>query len=226
MQRQLQFAGDQFVADDLPATDVLVHVATNDGRTGDGAASLVSGQASQVDIALQDAGNVLGRVVDENGAAVSGAFVTLDHSPSVGGDERISGTDGRFRLINVAPGDHSYLIFSGGFRSTTGNLSLQPGQALDLGTVQITRSSTPPGNVGIGVGGSDAAVQVSFVFPDGPAAKAGMQVGDQLVQIDGKPVGTLADARARLPGSPGSVVSVTVVRNGGSPQVVAIQRQL
>ncbi|MFL5438455.1 MAG: carboxypeptidase regulatory-like domain-containing protein [Myxococcales bacterium] len=226
MQRQLQFAGDQFVADDLPATDVLVHVATNDGRTGEGAASLVSGQASQVDIALQDAGNVLGRVVDENGAAVSGAFVTLDHSPSVGGDERISGTDGRFRLINVAPGDHSYLIFSAGFRSATGNLSLQPGQALDLGTVQMTRSSTPPGNVGIGVGGSDAAVQVSFVFPDGPAAKAGMQVGDQLVQIDGKPVGTLADARARLPGSPGSVVSVTVVRNGGSPQVVAIQRQL
>jgi C-terminal processing protease CtpA/Prc len=69
-------------------------------------------------------------------------------------------------------------------------------------------------------------VQVSFVFPDGPAANAGMQVGDQLVQIDGKPVGTLADARARLPGHPGSVVSVTIVRNGGSPQVVAIQRQL
>ena len=226
MQRQLQFAGDQFVADDLPATDVLVNVATNDGRTGDGAISLVSGQPSQLDIALQDAGNVLGHVVDENGASVSGAFVTLDHSPSVGGDERISGADGRFRLINVAPGDHSYLIFSAGFRSTTGNLSLQPGQALDLGTVQITRSSTPPGNVGIGVGGSDAAVQVSFVFPDGPAAKAGMQVGDQLVQIDGKPVATLADARARLPGNPGTMVSVTILRNGGSPQVVAIQRQL
>src|SRR5207248_2490087 len=62
MQRQFQFAGDQFVADDLPATDVSVHVVTSDGRTGDGAASLVSGQPYQLDIALQDAGNVLGRV--------------------------------------------------------------------------------------------------------------------------------------------------------------------
>jgi hypothetical protein len=225
MQRQLQFAGDQFVADDLPATDISVHVVTTDGRTGDGAASLVSGQPYQLDIALQDAGNVLGRLVDETGTPVAGAFVTLDRSPAIGGDERISGPDGRFRLVNVAPGSHSYLAFSPSFRSTTGNFSLQPGQALDLGDVRIQRSSTPPGNVGIGIGGSDAAVQVSFVFPDGPAARAGMQVGDQLVQIDGKPVAALADARARLPGDPGSMVSVTFVRNGGSPQVVAIQRQ-
>jgi protocatechuate 3,4-dioxygenase beta subunit len=225
MQRQLQFAGDQFVADDLPATDISVHVVTTDGRLGDGAASLVSGQPYQLDIALQDAGNVLGRLVDETGARVSGAFVTLDHSPAIGGDERVSGPDGRFRLVNVAPGNHSYLAFSPNFRSVTGNFSLQPGQSLDLGDVRIQRTSTPPGNVGVGIGGSDAAVQVSFVFPDGPAARAGMQVGDQLVQIDGSRVGTLEDARARLRGDPGSMVSVTFVRNGGSPQVVAIQRQ-
>jgi hypothetical protein len=225
MQRQLQFSGDQFVADDLPATEVGVHVATTDGRIGDGAASLVSGQAYQLDIALQDAGNVLGRVVDETGAPVAGAFVTLDRTPAIGGDERISGPDGRFRLVNVAPGNHSYVAFSPNFRSNTGNFSLQPGQALDLGDVRIQRSSTPPGNIGIGVGGTDAAVQVSFVFPDGPAARAGMQIGDQLVQIDGRPVAAQADARARLPGEPGTIVSVTFVRNGGSPQIVAIQRQ-
>ena len=68
-------------------------------------------------------------------------------------------------------------------------------------------------------------MQVSFVFPEGPAARAGMQVGDQLVQIDGKAVATISDDRTRLPGDPGSMVSVTFVRNGGSPQVVAIQRQ-
>jgi len=225
MQRQLQFAGDQFVADDLPATDIAVHVVTNDGRTGDGAASLVSGQPTQLDIPLQDAGNVLGRIVDETGAPVTGAFVTIDRSPNIGGDERISGPDGRFRLVNVAPGSHSYNAFAPNFRSTPGNFSLQPGQALDLGDVRIQRSSTPPGNIGVGIGGSDKAVQVSFVFPDGPAARAGMQVGDQLVQIDGTPVAALSDARTRLPGAPGSMVSVTFVRNGGSPQVVAIQRQ-
>jgi predicted metalloprotease with PDZ domain len=151
--------------------------------------------------------------------------VTLDRTPAIGGDERISGPDGRFRLVNVAPGSHSYLAFSPNFRSTTGNFSVQPGQALDLGDVRIQRSSTPPGNIGIGVGGTDAAVQVSFVFPDGPAARAGMQIGDQLVQIDGRPVAAQADARARLPGEPGTMVSVTFVRNGASPQVVAIQRQ-
>ena len=225
VQRQLQFAGDQLAADDLPATDITVHVVTNDGRTGDGAASLVSGQPYQLDIPLQDAGNVLGRIVNETGAPVAGAFVTLDHSPSIGGDERSSGPDGRFRLVNVAPGGHSYLAFAPNFRSTTADFSLQPGQALDLGDVRIHGSSTPPGNVGVAIGGSDAAVQVSFVFPDGPAARAGMQVGDQLVQIDGKAVATLFDARTRLPGEPGSLVSVTFVRNGGSPQVVAIQRQ-
>ena len=73
---------------------------------------------------------------------------------------------------------------------------------------------------------NERAVRIESVEKSGPAAKAGMQVGDQLVQIDGRPVGTLADARARLPGNPGSMVSVTIVRNGGSPQVVAVQRQL
>jgi len=82
------------------------------------------------------------------------------------------------------------------------------GAALGIEAVDLTeglRNHFGAGEVGVLVGG---------VRSDGPAAKAGLQVGDVIVEVDGEPVDTtfsiiqaLADRKA------GDEVSVVVVRD-------------
>ena len=58
--------------------------------------------------------------------------------------------------------------------------------------------------------------EISLVVPDSPAATAGLEVGDVIVEAEGKKVETLDDLRAALePVEPGSAVTVSVRRSGG-----------
>lgn len=94
------------------------------------------------------------------------------------------------------------------FRFSAGELRLKP-----LGTVQeITRVST----AGISM---DAASKILSVVPDGPADKAGLRAGDELLEIEGHLLKTMKPeefaAFKRLP--PGSVVKVRYRRGELSP---------
>ena len=68
---------------------------------------------------------------------------------------------------------------------------LEPYQHPFLGILPM-RPSSPEGK------GPAAGVKVRYVYPGGPAAKAGVQPGDLLVSAGGGPVGDLAQLRSRL----------------------------
>ena len=53
----------------------------------------------------------------------------------------------------------------------------------------------------------------------GPAATAGMQVGDRIVRIDGKPVATWEQTVEIISASPGRALTVTVERGGAQQQL-------
>jgi S1-C subfamily serine protease len=65
------------------------------------------------------------------------------------------------------------------------------------------------------VGGSgDAGVLVGKVLPGTPAEKAGLQVGDLLVAVDGEKVGSAGDVRRVLSERGGETVALDVIRDG------------
>jgi len=68
--------------------------------------------------------------------------------------------------------------------------------------------------VGININVSDRGVIIQETVPDGPAARAGIRAGDQLVAIDGKPLRGVEDLTAGLPGAAGTPVRLTVRRAG------------
>lgn len=85
------------------------------------------------------------------------------------------------------------------------------------------------GGLGIEVGMEDGFVKVIAPIDDTPAQRAGMQAGDLIVRIDGKPVKGLglSDAVKLMRGKPGTSIELTVVREGeGSPLTVTIERDI
>lgn len=61
---------------------------------------------------------------------------------------------------------------------------------------------------------------------DTPASKAGIEAGDLIVKIDGKPTKgmSMMDAVGMMRGKPGSDISLSLVREGGKPFTVKLNR--
>ena len=83
------------------------------------------------------------------------------------------------------------------------------------------------GGLGIEVGMEDGFVKVIAPIDDTPAQRAGMQAGDLIVRIDGKPIKGMGlnDAVKLMRGKPGTNIELTVVREGeGTPLTLNIER--
>jgi putative serine protease PepD len=71
--------------------------------------------------------------------------------------------------------------------------------------------------VSIGDTSTDTGAQVSRVVSGSPAAKAGLQAGDVITAIDGKPISTADDLTALVNTyKPGDTAKLTVTRNGST----------
>jgi S1-C subfamily serine protease len=99
------------------------------------------------------------------------------------------------------------------------------GQLISQGTV------TKSGRAALGLTGATATtaagqpggVLVSHVQPAGPAAKAGIQVGDIITQINGQSTPTLSVLQDILAGlTPGTKATLTVTSDAGSQRTVPV----
>jgi len=73
-----------------------------------------------------------------------------------------------------------------------------------------------------GTAGSEAALLVANVAPDGPAAKAGVLVGDVVLALDGTPVAAPEDLLDLLTGSRVGHTATLRLLRGGSPAEVTV----
>ncbi len=101
-------------------------------------------------------------------------------------------------------------------------IMLGPGQPLDLAVQRgkdifdITLTPVAQGPNDLGVAGlvPNRPVQVAQVEPDMPAAKAGMQPGDKILAVNGRPLGSLEALLSYLESNQTKPVTVAVERNG------------
>lgn len=84
------------------------------------------------------------------------------------------------------------------------------------------------GGLGIEVGSEDGFIKVVSPIDDTPAARAGIQPGDLIVQIDGKPTKgqSMTEAVDSMRGKAGSPITLTIVRDGGRPFDVELKRAI
>ncbi len=82
------------------------------------------------------------------------------------------------------------------------------------------------GGLGIEVGIEDGFIKVVSPIDDTPASKAGIEAGDLIVKIDGKPTKgmSMMEAVGMMRGKPGSDISLSLVREGGKPFTVELSR--
>lgn len=107
-------------------------------------------------------------------------------------------------------------------RSFTRAVMLSPGATLDFEVLREGRRLVVPvtldtvtshhlGDAGLY---PRMSFQVTQVFPDSPAARAGFQVGDHIVQIDGKPVEGEDHLIGQIQESEGRPLAFTLAREG------------
>jgi C-terminal processing protease CtpA/Prc len=141
--------------------------------------------------------------------------------------QAVSGTDGRFSLSGAA-GEHSLRGNLAGYGGLNKDFTLQAGQQLDLGDVPLKMQTAPPGTVGLylrGDGNTPAAAMVVFVVANGPADRAGMRLGDQVVAVDGIAVASVDDAMQRIRGTPGTPVQIDARRAGLAQSFTILRAQ-
>ena len=89
----------------------------------------------------QVSGSISGTVLDQTGAAIIGARVTLareDHSPS---QEALSGDDGQFSFANVAPGPFQLTVTAAGFATQMSSGVLRSGEGTIVPQIVLTVSA-------------------------------------------------------------------------------------
>ncbi|XXF77422.1 carboxypeptidase regulatory-like domain-containing protein [Myxococcaceae bacterium GXIMD 01537] len=219
------FTGHTFVLYDAPAQALKLAVRTSDGRVGEAAVTLSPGEVTEVEVLLTGgAASISGRAVwNASGSPAEGVALFLDRQAGTGADTR-TGKDGRFRLGDVRPGVHTVRLLAPDGRPETRTVKVADGEAVDVGDVSVAARPAASGTVGAGFSEERGAVAFAWLTPEGPAALAGVHVGDLLVAVNGVAVRNRQEAESRTRGTPGTPVRLEVRRGSGEQHHVQLTR--
>ncbi|WP_437336168.1 carboxypeptidase regulatory-like domain-containing protein [Sorangium sp. So ce394] len=238
------FTGGAFTISDLPEGKYELSTETQEGTAAVDVALAPGEQRSGVVLALAPRASLTGQVVSlDGGAPIAGVRINVyprKGGPSVGPgsfqQEIRTDEAGRFE-VNQAPSGPIMLVcapsdpMGSPYDIAVLPVDAQPGAATDVGRVVMAKRrvgpENPPGDLGFSIKDAFAmdlpaqTLEVSEVRPGGPAARAGLQVGDAIVSVDGhdvrgkmaylyRPLSTVpAGTQVTLGLSRGAAVSIT-----------------
>ena len=195
--------GGEFRFPELPAGEYTLTIEAPDG-TGTGKASLVEGGSAEVQVELGARVTVRGRLIDvDTGEGVPGMLVRMTPKgqqrvftatdPTEAGE--VTDVQGRFELLKVGTGAVQVVVtprdmVENGYEFTGFGVQVPgPGPVVELAPMKLTRLRIKAGEQAGELGfttGKDLAVMT--VRAGGPAAQAGIVVGDRVVAVDGHAV--------------------------------------
>jgi len=136
-----EFTGDRFELHEVPALEVRFRVTAADGRTGIAVTTVPPGGRAEVSIALETGVTLSGRAVGPDHAPVPVAMAILDQLVF----SQPTGTDGRFKLEDVSAGKRTLELTGAFLRSKEQEVTVSPGQDLDVGDVVMESIRAEPG---------------------------------------------------------------------------------
>jgi hypothetical protein len=208
-------AADGAYSLDRLAPGAYACTASADAGNGSGQVSVPAGAAT-LDIALAPWATLSGTVVSVlDGRPVPDVVAVTEDTTEMAniltGGGPVTDATGRFTVNRVAPGNGSVMLFpKSSITTPAATVSYQAvaGQNTDLGTIKIAPPRTgDPGTLGMATELEDADLSVTMVQAGGPAASAGIVVGDKITAIQGTPVTTLTPKVAQQLISSGAIAA-------------------
>jgi hypothetical protein len=196
--------------------------------------------AAAADVRLEAGGRLAGRVVDEaTRAPLAGALLSVEGSLADAAStfpvlsQATTGEDGAFELAGLPRRFSVHAVAAGHHARIVGGLTTAPGQR--TGPVEVALRAVAPGEeprtelagVGIQLAPHGDALTVTGVAAGGGAAEVGIARGDQILEVDGRPVTELglAGAIEAIRGPEGTAVTLTL-RRGEATRTVVVPRRL
>lgn len=226
--------GSQFLATGLPPGHYTVQAriaAEVDGQ----AVEVRPGQTAQIALRRRGLGRIEGRIT-EYGSSAPVQGMRCDSNLSIDGEMHSSPPDPALQAITDETGHFSLLAPSGRIRVHCFPLSMASlsitGTDVDVapnGTVRVELttarvSGRPRSDPGFITFRTRLPITISGIQPGGPAAAAGLAIGDRILAIDGRSVeGMLPTTAMVVLGAhrPGTPVMLEIER-GGSIQTVTL----
>jgi hypothetical protein len=175
--------GGRFEIGDLDAGHYRLEVSANGSETRIDLDLLEGEHKAGIKVDLTPLVTVTGRVVDvRTRQPVADAPVSIAGARFRESDRRVSDAAGRFTISRVPVGATHYYVGGSGLQDYYGERTITGSGVIDIGDLPIGGSGE--GKLGISFADGLGAT-ISKVDPKGPAAAAGLVVGDRITTING-----------------------------------------